>query len=95
MASVKGDGTSKSAVSRKKELHASVRKTLRQAWEMDDAAKAEQLVRSLARRLDKDWPGLSASILEGLEEILGVVRLGLPKDLRRPLACTNIIETMT
>ena len=77
-----------------KELHASVRKTLRQAWELDDASKAEQLVRTLARRLEKDWPGISAAILEGLEEILCVVRLGLPKDLRRSLACTNIIENM-
>src|SRR3954451_21251992 len=77
-----------------KSLHASVRKTLRQAWEMDDAAKAEHLVRNLARRLETDWPGISATILEGLEEILCVVRLGLPQDLRRSLACTNIIENM-
>ena len=77
-----------------KEMHASVRKTLRQAWEMDDPAKAEQLVRNLARRLEKDWPGISASILEGLDEILCVTRLGLPTDLRRSLACTNIIESM-
>ena len=61
---------------------------------MDDAAKAERLVRNLARRLEKDWPGISATILEGLEEILCVVRLGLPQDLRRSLACTNIIENM-
>ena len=75
-------------------LHAAVRKTLRQAWELDDAVKAEQLVRNLARRLEKDWPGISATILEGLEEILCVVRLRLPQDLRRSLACTNIIENM-
>src|SRR5690242_17077760 len=75
-------------------LHAAVRKTLRQAWELDDAVKAEQLVRNLARRLEKDWPGISATILEGIEEILCVVRLGLPQDLRRSLACTNIIENM-
>jgi putative transposase len=77
-----------------KSLHAAVRKTLRQAWELDDAAKAEQLVRNLARRLEKNWPGISATILEGLQEILCVVRLGLPQDLRRSLACTNIIENM-
>src|ERR1019366_334291 len=29
-----------------KHLHASVRRTLRQAWELDDAAKAEQLIRN-------------------------------------------------
>ena len=77
-----------------KSLHAAVRKALRQAWELDDAVKAEQLVRNLARRLEKDWPGISATILEGLEEILCVVRLRLPQDLRRSLACTNIIENM-
>ena len=77
-----------------KELHASVRKTLRQAWEMDEADKAEKLIRNLARRLEKDWEGISGSILEGLDEILCVVRLGLPKELRRSLACTNIIENM-
>jgi len=75
-----------------KPLHAAVRKTLRQAWEQDDALKAERLVRN--RRLEKDWPGISATILEGMEEILCVVRLGLPQDLRRSLACTNIIENM-
>ena len=34
------------------------------------------------------------SILEGLDEILTVSRLGLPAELRRSLACTNIIENM-
>ena len=77
-----------------KSLHASVRRTLRQAWELDDAVKAERLIRNLARRLETDWPGISATILEGMEEILCVVRLGLPQDLRRSLACTNIIENM-
>jgi putative transposase len=34
-----------------KSLQASVRKALRQAWELDDADKAERLLRNLARRL--------------------------------------------
>ena len=75
-------------------LHASVRKVLRQAWELDDAGKAEQLIRNLARRLESEAPGVSGSILEGLDEMLTVVRLGLPAQLRRALACTNIIENM-
>jgi len=37
---------------------------------------------------------VSASILEGLDEILTVTRLGLPKELRRALACTNIVENV-
>ena len=77
-----------------KSLHASVRRTLRQAWELDDADKAEKLIRNLARRLEREAPGVSASILEGLDEILTVTRLRLPIELRRSLACTNIIENM-
>jgi putative transposase len=77
-----------------KPLHAAVRRVLRQAWELDDASKAEKLIRNLARRLEHDAPGVSASILEGLDEILTVTRLGLPKELRRALACTNIVENV-
>lgn len=77
-----------------KDLHASTRRVLRQAWELDDADKAEKLIRNLARRLDQDRPGAAASILEGLDEILTVVRLKLPTELRRSLACTNIAENM-
>jgi len=77
-----------------KHLHASVRAALRQAWEMEDAEKAERLIRNLARRLEQAAPGVSASILEGLDEMLTVIRLGLPQSLRRSLACTNIIENM-
>lgn len=39
--------------------------------------------------------GRVESILEGLDEILTVTRLGLPPELRRSLASTNIIESMT
>ena len=77
-----------------KSTHPQVRRVLRQAWEMDDADRAEQLLRNLARRLEKDWRGVSASILEGLDEMLTVTRLGLPPELRRSLACTNIIENV-
>ena len=77
-----------------KPLHASVRRALRQAWELNDAAKAERLIRNLAQRLERDAPGVSGSLLEGLDEILTVTRLGLPAELRRSLACTNIIENM-
>src|ERR1700687_4563434 len=69
-------------------------KALRQAWELDDADKAERLLRNLARRLEHNAPGVAASILEGLDEILTVNRLGLPGALRRSLACTNSIENM-
>ena len=53
-----------------KSMHAQVRRVLRQAWEMDDADKAEKLLRNLARRLERDWEDVAASILEGLDEML-------------------------
>src|SRR4051794_9597064 len=77
-----------------KPLHGSVRRALRQAWELDDADKAERLLRNLARRLDQEAPSVAASILEGLDEMLTVNRLGLPAKLRRSLACTDSIENM-
>ena len=77
-----------------KHLHASVRRTLRQAWELDDAAKAKQLIRNLARRLEQVAPCASATILGGMDELLTVVRRKLGLQLRRSLSCTNIIETM-
>jgi hypothetical protein len=43
-----------------KSLHASVRRVLRQAWERDDADKAEKLLRNLAQRLERDWFGSPA-----------------------------------
>ena len=77
-----------------KPLHAPVRRALRQAWELDDVDKAERLLRNLARRLNQQAPGVAASILEGLDEMPTVNRLGLPTSLRRSLACTNSIENM-
>ena len=56
-----------------KEHHAATRRVLRQAWELDDADKAEKLIRNLARQLLQHGRGVAASILEGLDEILTVV----------------------
>ena len=77
-----------------KKYVASVRTTLRKAWEMDDALQAERLIKDLAKRMEREAPGVSGSMLEGLDEILTVNRLRLPPELRRSLACTNAIENM-
>src|SRR3982074_1964968 len=52
------------------------------------------LLRNLARRLDQEAPGVAASILEGLDEMLTVDSLGYIHTVRRSLACTNSIENM-
>ena len=62
--------------------------------ELNDADNADKLLRNLAGRLEREAPGVSASILEGIDEIITVTRLDLPLELRRSLACTNIIENM-
>jgi hypothetical protein len=77
-----------------KSLHATVRHTLRQASKLDDADKAERLICNLAKRLEREAPGSASSILEGIDGILTVTRLGLLDELRRSPACTNIIEHM-
>ena len=76
-----------------KSLQAGVRKVLRQAWELSDAAKARGFS-AICPPPGRRCPGVSGSILEGLDEILTVSRLGLPAELRCSLACTNIIENM-
>ena len=77
-----------------KSLHAGVKKVLRQAWEATDAVQAERMLKNLARRLEQEEPGVSGCILEGIDEMLTVIRLGLPLELRRVLACTNAIESL-
>jgi len=51
-------------------MHASVRRVLRQAWEMKDANKARRFFATLPGVSKKDWEGVSTSILEGLDEML-------------------------
>ena len=63
--------------------HPSVRRALRQAWELEDPDKAETVLRNLARHFEDEAPDVARSILEGLDEILTLVKLGLPADLRR------------
>ena len=75
-----------------KSLQAGVRKVLRQAWELSDAAKAEKL----SAILPAAWTTtpLAFPAHSEADEILTVSRLGLPAELRRSLACANIIENM-
>ncbi len=66
---------------------------LRAAFKMEDHARAVGKIKDLARELEDAWPSASGSLLEGLDELFTVNRLGLPPGLRRSLATTNIIES--
>ncbi len=47
-----------------------------------------------AKELDRAHPGAPASLREGLDETLTVLRLGVPPTLARTLRSTNTIESM-
>lgn len=77
-----------------KQLAKTVTAKMRAAYHSDNALTAEADLRALAAELKKPHPGAAGSLLEGLEETLTVVRLGLPPMLRSTLRSTNAIESM-
>ena len=77
-----------------KERHAAAKIALRQAWTLSDPAKAQRLLENLAKKYDDICPGAARSLREGMPEMLTLTRLGLPYDLRKSLASTNIMESV-
>ena len=73
---------------------AAVRGAMQQAYAMRDVGRARRLLDNLARRLEHQHPGAAASLREGLEETLTVMRLNLPESLERVLSSTNLIENL-
>jgi putative transposase len=76
------------------DLRPSVREALRQAYGSGDAVRAKRLLGNLARRLRDDHPSAAASLDEGLDETLTVMRLRLPRALERTLCTTNAVENL-
>jgi transposase-like protein len=68
-----------------RQLHAAYHET-----DYDQALKG---LKTTARWLERLNPDAAASLREGMEETLTVVRLGVPDLLRRTLATTNPIES--
>jgi len=64
------------------------------AYHADSALEAEAALLALAKELDRTHPGAAASLREGLDETLTVLRLGVPPTLARTLRSTNTIESM-
>lgn len=75
-------------------LRGTVRGAMNQAYATREAGRARRLLDNLARRLEHQHPGAAASLREGLEETLTVMRLGLPANLERVLSSTNLIENL-
>lgn len=75
-------------------LRGTVARKMRAAYHADSALAAQAQLEALARELDKTHPGAAASLREGLEETLTVLRLDLPPTLARTFRSTNAIESM-
>lgn len=75
-------------------LKASAKRALQDAYHADSAGVAQQKLERLARSLDRTHPGAAASVREGLEETLTLLRLGITGALYRALRSTNAIENL-
>jgi len=70
-----------------------VAKRLNAAYAQEDYATAKQELNKLHRELMDLNPSAARSLGEGMEETLTVHRLHVPMQLRKTLACTNVIES--
>ena len=78
-----------------KARQAYVRAMLRRAYRASSAAAARRQLTALATWLARNGQAdAAASLREGLEETLTVLKLGLPPGLRRFFATTNCIENL-
>ena len=72
-----------------------IRAAMRRAYRAGTAAAARRQLIALATWLEHSGhPDAAASLREGLDETLTVVKLGLPPTLRRFFATTNCIENL-
>jgi len=69
-----------------------VKSTMKAAFLLD-ADKGTSKLKQLAKWLEQEYTSAAASLLEGLDEMFTINRLGLPSSLRRCLGTTNVIES--
>lgn len=76
------------------EKHATVRRSMNQAYESSKVESARRQLKRLADALEYDHPGAASSIREGLEETLTLQELGVTGALWKTLRSTNPIENL-
>jgi len=69
-----------------------VKCAMKSAFSME-AKEGKQKLKQLGKWLEREYPSASNSLLEGLDEMFTINKLGLPKSLRRCLGSTNVIES--
>jgi transposase-like protein len=72
----------------------SIAAAMRQAYMSRDPKRARTLLMNLARRLREKHPDAAASLEEGLDETLTILRFQLSERLTRALSNTNMIENL-
>lgn len=78
-----------------KARQAQVDAVMRQAYRSGSSDAARKQLRTLAAALEREGQdGAAASVREGLEETLTVLKLGLSGSLARSLATTNCVESL-
>lgn len=70
-----------------------VKRQMTKAWAMQEADDAVRSLKSLATQLDTHHPDAAASLREGLEETVMVMRLGVSGLLPKSLSTTDSIES--
>jgi transposase-like protein len=75
-------------------LRSGVGRRMTDAYHAGSALEAEAALLALAKELDRTHPSAAASLREGLDETLTVLRLNVPPTLARTLRSTNCIESM-
>lgn len=71
-----------------------VRGRMRAAWALADAELARQRLELLAGELERTWPDAAASLREGMDDTLILMRLGITGNLAKTLCSTNPCESM-
>jgi hypothetical protein len=64
------------------------------AWALTDPDQAIDRLEGLAGELDRSWPDAAASLREGLDDTLTLMRLGIDGQLAKTLCSTNSCESM-
>jgi transposase-like protein len=67
---------------------------IRGAWALTNPLLAKERLEQLASELERTWPDAAASLREGLDDTLTLMRLGITGQLAKTLASTNPCESM-
>jgi putative transposase len=67
---------------------------IRGAWALTDHHLARERLELLASELERTWPDAAASLREGMDDTLTLMRLGIGGQLAKTLASTNPCESM-